>query len=180
MPVTRRRAYTQRGTVLSLALATAVVSFGCGTSPSCPDGSTPVAARCVGLDARSADTSTPDASNDTDGGARDASEDAPTDAIEGDAPMDSASDADASACFPCGGATLTATSLQGVGYAPADFLISEQGFPFLKKSPVWLNEEASDATLRIAARLPGPDGAAILDEAQKLRMKKSSLFDKTG
>lgn len=68
---------------------------------------------------------------------------------------------------------LTCVARQGSSYALADFAINERGFPFLKKSPVWLSKEASDITLRLASGLPGPQGAEILAEAQRLRCAKA-------
>lgn len=73
---------------------------------------------------------------------------------------------------------LTCVACQGSSYALADFAINERGFPFLKKSPVWLSKEASDITLRLAGCLPGSQGAEILAEAQRLRCVKAR-FDES-
>ena len=73
---------------------------------------------------------------------------------------------------------LTGVARQGSSYALADFAINERRFPFLKKSPVWLNREASDITLRLASGLPGTQGAEILAEARALRLAKAPQFDR--
>lgn len=73
---------------------------------------------------------------------------------------------------------LTGVARQGSSYALADFTINECGFPFLKKSPVWLSRESSDITLRLAANLPGDAGAEILAEAQALRRARVPEFDR--
>ena len=71
---------------------------------------------------------------------------------------------------------LTAVARAGVSYVLSEFIIHERGFPFLKKSPIWLNEESSDSTIRIAQRLTGSQGEAILEEALDLRRRRASSF----
>ena len=73
---------------------------------------------------------------------------------------------------------LTGVARQGSSYALADFTITEKRFPFLKKSPVWLNRETSDITLKLAAALPAPEGAEILAEAIALRQRRAPQFDR--
>jgi hypothetical protein len=63
---------------------------------------------------------------------------------------------------------LTAVARQGVSYALADYTTKERGFPFLKKSPVWLNPETSAITLQIARDLAGPFADQIVAEIDSL------------
>lgn len=62
---------------------------------------------------------------------------------------------------------LLAVARQGASYALAVYAIQERGFPFLKKSPVWLSEESAAITLRLLEGMPG--GEDIAAEARKLR-----------
>ncbi|WP_187431733.1 hypothetical protein ROLI_045880 (plasmid) [Roseobacter fucihabitans] len=64
---------------------------------------------------------------------------------------------------------LTTIARQGVSYATAYFNMLEQGFPFLKKSPVWLDEQARERTLNILDTLGTP--AAIEAKAEALEIK---------
>lgn len=64
---------------------------------------------------------------------------------------------------------------QGASYALADYLIREKAFPFLKKSPVWMNKQTSDITLQIAQNLSGDEGKAILAEVEHLRRVKAKF-----
>lgn len=70
---------------------------------------------------------------------------------------------------------LTGVARQGSSYALADYTINEHSFPFLKKSPTWLDREGSDITLHLASGLPGPQGAEILAEAKELRRAKAQF-----
>ncbi|MGB3314548.1 MAG: rhamnan synthesis F family protein, partial [Albidovulum sp.] len=72
---------------------------------------------------------------------------------------------------------LHTVARQGSSYALASYMIKERGFPCLKKSPVWLNREASDTTMRLAAELPGPAATEILSEMQALRADRAPDFD---
>lgn len=64
---------------------------------------------------------------------------------------------------------LLAARCLGVSYALPDFNMVEMRFPFLKKSPIWHQQEASDITLRlIETRFPDWD---IIEEARFLRRK---------
>ncbi len=72
---------------------------------------------------------------------------------------------------------LTMVSAQGASYALAPYAICELGFPFLKKSPVWLDKESSDTTLALIARLDGPLARAIESEARDLRARRAPEFD---
>lgn len=73
---------------------------------------------------------------------------------------------------------LHAVARQGSSYALAAYTINLCGFPFLKKSPVWLSQDASDITLRLASGLPGQVGAEILSEAKALRLARAPDFDR--
>lgn len=64
---------------------------------------------------------------------------------------------------------LAAARCLGVCYALPDLNLREMAFPFLKKSPVWLQKEASDITLRLIDTLP--EDLGIKDEAISLRRK---------
>jgi hypothetical protein len=66
---------------------------------------------------------------------------------------------------------LTAVVRQGSSYALADFTIQEKNFTFLKKSPVWLNDDASQITVEIAKCLTGPFGQQVLLEVLALRSR---------
>jgi len=71
---------------------------------------------------------------------------------------------------------LTGVARRGSSYVLADYTLTEKRFPFLKKSPVWLNQEASDITLKLAAALPGPGGEVIVDEIKALRAARPPRF----
>lgn len=64
---------------------------------------------------------------------------------------------------------LLAIAQTGASYVLPEFTVKEKGFPFLKKSPVRLEKDSSDSTLRIARELAGPEGQIILAEALELR-----------
>ncbi len=72
---------------------------------------------------------------------------------------------------------LTAVSMQGSSYCLAGYSARELGFPFLKKSPVWLSRDGSNITLALAARLDGPGGRVIETEAWGLRARRAPGFD---
>ncbi|WP_298844440.1 rhamnan synthesis F family protein [uncultured Roseobacter sp.] len=61
---------------------------------------------------------------------------------------------------------LTAAARKGVSYATAEFNIFDCGFPFLKKSPLWLDPDTSRKTLEILRRLTTPASEEALNEAQ--------------
>ncbi len=65
---------------------------------------------------------------------------------------------------------------QGASYAIADFLVRKLGFPFLKKSPIWIDEQTSDVMLELARSLSGDTGQTILREALALRAKRAPDF----
>ena len=73
---------------------------------------------------------------------------------------------------------LAGAARQGAGYALADYTLRECGFPFLKKSPVWLDEEMSDITLHLLNRTEGRDAAVFLDEALAWRKARGRGFAK--
>jgi len=62
---------------------------------------------------------------------------------------------------------LLVVSRQGASYALASYATRERGFPFLKKSPVWLNDDSARITLALLGARPGCE--ELLDEAQRLR-----------
>lgn len=61
---------------------------------------------------------------------------------------------------------LLAVSRQGSSYALSPYATRERGFPFLKKSPVWLNPESCANTLRLIEQME--DAPDILAEAKAL------------
>jgi hypothetical protein len=67
---------------------------------------------------------------------------------------------------------LLAVSRQGSSYALAAYATRERGFPFLKKSPVWLNPDSCANTLRLLERMN--DTADMLAEARALAAGKTS------
>lgn len=72
---------------------------------------------------------------------------------------------------------LTAVALQAVGYALPAYTIPKRGFQFVKKSPIWLSREGSDATLAILDAVDGPFAQAALKEARALRASKGKHLD---
>lgn len=66
---------------------------------------------------------------------------------------------------------LTAVARKGSSYALASFNIFELGFPFLKKSPVWLSQESSDSSMDILNHLHSPAAAEAKTEAEILRSR---------
>lgn len=70
---------------------------------------------------------------------------------------------------------LMATARQGMSYALQAYTIPKRGFAFLKKSPLWLNEDARDITLRIASSLTNDAGQMIHDEAIALGQVNASF-----
>lgn len=61
----------------------------------------------------------------------------------------------------------------GAAYALPDHMVRKHGFPFLKKSPVWLDHDGADATIRFLSSL-NEDGAKLLAEANALRKPRGS------
>ena len=55
----------------------------------------------------------------------------------------------------------------GMSYSLADYLIERHSFPFLKKSPLWLDAESSRILLEITEEM-GPEADYILAEAREL------------
>ncbi len=72
---------------------------------------------------------------------------------------------------------LTAVTLQAIGYALPAYTIPKRGFQFVKKSPIWLTREGSDATLGVLETLDGPLAQTALQEARELRASKGKHFD---
>lgn len=64
---------------------------------------------------------------------------------------------------------LLTVAQTGASYALPEFAVRDKRFPFLKKSPLWLDRDAAESTLRIARSLEGADGKAILAEAESLK-----------
>lgn len=65
---------------------------------------------------------------------------------------------------------LAIIALTGPAYAMPAYAHEALGHPFLKKSPLRLARNAAQASLRLTARLPGAEGAAIHAEAQEIAM----------
>ena len=74
------------------------------------------------------------------------------------------------------GFILTAVARQGISYTQPRLMHQSRGFAFLKKSPIWLDEDASDLTLRFVRDLDGPFGDTIRDEALNLRQTRGKAF----
>lgn len=66
---------------------------------------------------------------------------------------------------------LTTIARQGVSYASAYFNITEKGFPFLKKSPMWLDTKSRDTTLLILDGLNTPEALKVKQEALEIAAK---------
>lgn len=62
---------------------------------------------------------------------------------------------------------LLTVSRQGSSYALAAFAMGETGYPFLKKSPLWLSAEGSAISLRLIEAM-GSEAAGVLAEARAL------------
>lgn len=65
---------------------------------------------------------------------------------------------------------LLAVARQGASYALAAYSIPFRGFPFLKKSPVWLSEESAAITLKILGGIEGAE--SLTEEARQLAEAK--------
>ncbi len=63
---------------------------------------------------------------------------------------------------------LFVVARQGISYAIPAFTVAS-GFAFLKKSPVWEDQRASDITLDVIRSLEGPFAETIMKEALALR-----------
>lgn len=61
---------------------------------------------------------------------------------------------------------LNAIARTGISYALPELTIRELGFPFLKKSPLFLDTEGCRETLRIIRTQPGPIADELLGEAR--------------
>ena len=72
---------------------------------------------------------------------------------------------------------LIAVTLQAMAYALPAYTIPKRGFQFVKKSPIWLTREGSDATLAVLETLDGPLAQAALQEARELRAAKGKHLD---
>ena len=67
---------------------------------------------------------------------------------------------------------LMSASVHGMGMALSDLMINDMAFPFLRKKPLQLKKDASDATLRIINKLPSDAmGNTIRNESAMLRKK---------
>lgn len=76
------------------------------------------------------------------------------------------------------GLILTTVARQGASYSLTDYSINDMGHAFLKKTPLYLDEDASDTTIRIVRNMPGEEGRTILSEALALRAKRAPSFAK--
>lgn len=70
------------------------------------------------------------------------------------------------------GFVLTAVARLGAGYVLANDNILNRGCAFLKKSPVWLDRDASDLTVELVESIGGDLGATLLAEVADLRGRK--------
>jgi hypothetical protein len=59
---------------------------------------------------------------------------------------------------------MTAGAFQGLGYVLAQFTVLELGYPFLKKSPLWLDPDAARVTMNILEALETPAAKEALKE----------------
>ncbi len=66
---------------------------------------------------------------------------------------------------------LTTIARQGVSYASAYFNITQKGFPFLKKSPLWLDERARKISLKIIDDLDAAEASDISHEALETTLR---------
>lgn len=71
---------------------------------------------------------------------------------------------------------LTVVARQGASYALAPLSVSELGFPFFKKSPLWLSKESSDNSMEILKRLATPAALEALTEAEILRERLKPIL----
>ena len=71
---------------------------------------------------------------------------------------------------------LTSIARQGISYTQPGLVHETYGFAFLKKSPLWLDEEASDLTLSFTKSLHGDFGTTIEAEAKALRRARGARF----
>lgn len=70
---------------------------------------------------------------------------------------------------------LLVVSRQGASYALASFSVQERGFPFLKKSPLWLSKESAIASLKILAQITPEVSTDFLSEAVVLASKAGHI-----
>lgn len=67
---------------------------------------------------------------------------------------------------------LLAVSRQGSAYALAGYAMRERGYPFFKKSPLWVSEDSSATSLRLIEGLE-PGTGEILAEAKALALRRN-------
>ncbi len=72
------------------------------------------------------------------------------------------------------GMILTIVARQSSAYALAIYNHRHNGFPFLKKSPLWLSAEGPDRILRYLATLDDPVGAVVAQEAEAICVARSA------
>lgn len=75
---------------------------------------------------------------------------------------------------------LYVVSRQGASYTLAPYSIFYKGYPFLKKSPVWLCPESSEATMRIAERIEGEGAEELRAEIEALRLARKVRLPSAG
>lgn len=71
---------------------------------------------------------------------------------------------------------LTAIARKGISYAQPRLIHRDYGFAFLKKSPLWLDEDASNLTLAFTRDLDGEFGKVLQAEALDLRRTRAAEF----
>ncbi len=74
------------------------------------------------------------------------------------------------------GFILTAVAGQGAGYVLPEYMLRERGFPFLKKSPLWLDKCASDNSLSILSSYDSSIARQFKLEAISLRRERAIGF----
>ena len=67
---------------------------------------------------------------------------------------------------------LNAIARTGVSYVLPEFFNRELGFPFLKKSPLFLDRAGMEHTLRFLDRLPDPVGSELVAEARQMTARR--------
>lgn len=72
---------------------------------------------------------------------------------------------------------LSSVAAQGFSYTLPGFAQRTIGFPFIKKSPVWLASETSDCMLHIAQNLGSSHGKVIANEMKEIRASELLLSE---
>lgn len=70
---------------------------------------------------------------------------------------------------------LAAVASQATIYSLPAYSLFHRDFMFLKKSPLWLDKDASDTMMRIIDRLPEPSRSVIHAEANQIRQQRGMV-----